>query len=142
MPWMAVRSLDLPFSVEAGMRAAWSVIPANEGGFSVRSTYFSGILAPCWRGSWLFGCPILEVGRIHADQSGSAGRFQPLDASVIAAGLRLGVERRIIERLFFRSLVELEGVPVGAHIRDDRQQVWGTRGYSLTLGLGFAWRLW
>jgi hypothetical protein len=141
-PWVALHSLELPLSLELGLRATWSVVPAHEPVTPIRSTYFSGVVAPCYHWRALFGCGVLEVGTMNFYLDGHAGSLHVLDPVVVAAGFRGGARYVFADRWIFRGLAEVEGVPKGPHGRNETDMTWGTRGYAFTLGMGIGLNLW
>jgi hypothetical protein len=142
-PWITFRLREVPLSFELGMRATWSVVPAHFGASAVRSTYFSGVLAPCWHGSLLFGCAKLEVGAMNLSTDPSAFIPAAPNPLTIVAGGRFGLQRAFAERFAVRSFLEIAGVPQGPRtLSQNMQSLWSAPGYSITFGLGFATQLW
>ena len=143
-PWVALRLRDAPVSIELGMRATWSIVPAGFGAFSVRSTYFSGLLAPCWEGSLFFGCGKFELGamRFASDPEWRIG--VPADPLTFLAGGRFGIHRTFVERFAVRGFFEVDGIPRGPHLAQEStdRSWWTAPAYSLTFGVGFGVHPW
>jgi hypothetical protein len=143
-PWAGVRLRDPGISIEAGMRAMWSVkATAATNAKLYRWTYASGVVAVSVRRSFFFAGLVLEGGTLspQADH-----QVRGVDApAFVAVGARAGVERSVADLFTLRASIEGEYVPLRARLQDNSVPaavLWAMPLFSTTIAAGMAFRVW
>jgi hypothetical protein len=124
-PWVGLRFAGVPFSIELGIHAEWSLALAHSQTYMVRSNYFAGVLAPCFQAKLLLVCVKLEVGetRLMVDTGPTQVMVALPEPFTWSIGGRLGVRGTLAERLVGRGFIDAAGSPRGPRFIDVNQRV-------------------
>lgn len=104
----------------------------------IRPLSLTGVIVPCGHFRWLFGCGVLSLGGLHITGPDVPPQRRALVSA--SAGVRVGIEQPIGERLYFRGYIDALGT-LNPRVLVRHPRDWIVPNVAGVAGLGLALRL-